>query len=122
MASCRAVRPVFPQIQHLSGVTRSVPRALSVAMTELPHTVAEWNALPGLPPGRYLVVNIGFMEALLVECRAANVEGLPEKSCQPLLDAVNNPGFSKTLRKVVGAFREVAHGCVRKRKSALGTV
>lgn len=46
-------------------------------MTHLPKTIDEWKALPELPPGRYLVINLGIMDASLVKCRAANVEGLP---------------------------------------------
>lgn len=57
------------------------PMALAVLSahhpTELPHTIGEWKALPELPSGRYLVVNVGYKEASLIECRAANVEGLP---------------------------------------------
>ena len=47
-------------------------------MPGLPKTIDEWKALEVLPlPGRYLLLNLGAMNASLAQCRAAAVEGLP---------------------------------------------
>jgi hypothetical protein len=46
-------------------------------MVTLPRTIEDWKALPELPLGRYLVVNLGMMDAPLLACRAAGIQGLP---------------------------------------------
>ena len=47
---------------------------------ELPKTIEAWLALTELPlPGRYLVLNVGILEARVSECRAAGVQGLPRQ-------------------------------------------
>ena len=51
-------------------------------MRRLPKTVEEWMALPELPLGRYLVVNLGAMEADVSLCRVAGVQGLPPKKAE----------------------------------------
>jgi hypothetical protein len=64
-------------IDARSGHRSSRPNLLETPMM-LPKTIEAWLALPEVPlPRRYLVTNVGVLEARLEDCRRSGVPGLP---------------------------------------------